>query len=328
MKSHRSPDFTLRAHALVPTLLSALILSACGGDSSNHHDNGPGALKITDDNAARVTAQALAAQNFLPLTLMIFTGSAYDLAKSTECESGSLDYGTSSDADDNERLDFVSFDNCETTSGGDDYREVIDGKLEFTYDSPAGDAPVFLNARRFSAITQETSESGDAELALELDGSVKIGSPSSPLSLTETNLTLRINAAFDGDIEASPLSNFNLSLKDWSSVHEAFSDDLEGVTTEGRLTLLDDDLNGYVDLITNEPQTYGGATGCPVSGDISINGADSSSINLYFVESDLVRITVNDVAQPDMTCDEFAQWVFGGSAPFTLANTASPFNQR
>ncbi|ASK32997.1 hypothetical protein CEK62_20875 (plasmid) [Alcanivorax sp. N3-2A] len=313
MKHRLLPAAHSRTRTLVPAVLGALVLSACGGDSSSHHDSSAGPLKITDDNAAQVVAQTLIAPEIaLSLTNFSIPGT---IVTSPECQSGSATLETSLDATNNERLSLLSADNCTATNDDETFREVLDGELQLTYDSPEPASPFFFDAQRFYVLLELSYEYFNSE-SLELDGSGKVSSDPAP-SLTEANFTFKINQKVENETGDASEMNFQLSVKDWSSVVEMLSEEQPGVTTNGRLTpLLAEGLQSYVDVVTNTPRTYDGDV-CSESGDITVNGADNTSINVYFAGSDQITVTVNGVAH-DMSCDEFRQWLPIDGSPLSL----------
>ena len=285
--------------ALVRGATYALIgvsLAACGGSGGGGTTATPNAsasaLDITDSNAAAVTNELMTTEQFLPaLPSLLFSIATH----TSSCPAGGSVSTTGSSSAPPQTF---TFSQCKPFNSSL-HTALYNGSLVFDFPSSAP-YPITLTVSNLAFSDKTYSSSG----APQTDNRLQINA-----DLTASS---GYNVGMDGSFYLIRTNATNSSRDitlDWRFKNYQLNVDSSRKgpdNVSGRQTL--NDLGGYVDIGTDQGLTYGTSSTCPITGQITVNGAGSSYLQLTFNGGDSVTVTVNGNAA-SYTCSEFTSWV-------------------
>ena len=291
-----------RRGLLVPATLTLTLLSACGGDSNDPPPLAAGnTLVIDEDNAALVSQLALSQPDIFELNLMPLIFAAVDGAHAG-CDAGTADLEV--DADD--RPIRATFSDCETNSlSGFDL--LVDGEIKLEYEGSSDEIFTLSSDATF----QETIDTGTETLqqTTRLKGSFH-GAPSSGAldgNYTDINATVAVDSEVDDGTGDPANMSITLVYGDFEIVSEPQGKDANSLAVNGDITFREL-LDGSISVVTDTLLVQEDDPDCPRSGNLSIAGAEGSSLALSFQSSDAVTATVNGQST-DYNCEQFTDWL-------------------
>ena len=291
-----------RRGLIVPATLTLTLLSACGGDANDPPPPVSGnTLVIDEDNAALVSQLALSQPDVFELTLMPLVFAAVDGAHAG-CDAGTADLELDAD----NRPIRATFSDCETDSlSGFDL--LVDGVIRLEYEGSSDEIFTLSSDATF----EETIDTGTETLrqTTRLNGAFH-GAPSSGAldgNYTDINATIAVDSEVDEGTGDPQSLSITLTYGDFGIVSEPQGKDADSLAVNGDITF-SELLDGSVSVVTDTLLVQEDGPDCPRAGNLSIAGAEGSSLALSFQSNDAVTATVNGQST-DYDCEQFTDWL-------------------
>ncbi|MFP1677992.1 hypothetical protein ACLD02_04800 [Alloalcanivorax sp. C16-2] len=193
------------------------------------------------------------------------------------------------------RVSRITYNAC-SEDFGPGFSSLTDGVVTFEYD--AGGTLTGLIMDDFS----EETVLGDDNQQVRFDGTMEFpNGPSSPPSYT-ANGDYRFIREFPSDNQ-----NVAMSFKDFVVESSVSGTDIIQIMS-GRLSLPDGDTYLTVDTGDTGLRRPSGSS-CATAGTLTLTAEDGSYTSVTFNGEDHIVVSVNGVAQPERTCDEYLAFI-------------------
>ncbi|KAF0805982.1 hypothetical protein A167_03325 [Alcanivorax sp. S71-1-4] len=278
--SRTGPSARRHRHVLC-FLIPALTLAACGGDSSRRHSE-----RQLNETSAPLALRAVTHSLFASPKIITYMPALIQQVSEEQCSTGSVTITP----EDSSPVTDIAYAECLEDFGG--ISTLTDGTLHFGYSDD--DTLIQVVAENFL----EHSLFLDIEDRLvTFDGQLDFpAGPASPVSYTANGTYHLVHTAPDTDDDVL------IRFQDFQMTSTLSGTDL--IQYPGGSLLLD---NGAVITLTTGDNglTRPEDAICPSSGTLTVTASDGSHLDVLFSGEDHIVVTVNGVAQPEQSCDEY-----------------------
>lgn len=275
----------------VPAVLCASVLLTACEDDNYRPDPEPGEPTVTETSAPVALEQSTESYFAAP-KVIAYGPLAINRDSSRDCDtSGNIQVETGSD----NRVSSITYNDCYDFYG-EGFWSLTSGVLEFEYDSSG--TMIHITMDGFS----EESILGDDQQRIDYDGTLALPTgPASPPSYTATG-HYKYFRDFPSDQQ-----NVELSFQDFQVQSSVSGTDIIQIMNGG-ISLPGSDRYLTVDTGSDGLRRPSGSS-CAVSGTLTLTAADGSYTSATFNGEDHIVVSVNGVAQPERTCDEYLAFI-------------------
>ncbi|MBM7334685.1 MAG: hypothetical protein ABGX87_11695 [Alcanivorax sp.] len=279
----------------VPVVLCASVLLTACEEDNYRPDPEPGEPTVTETSAPVALNQSTESYFAAPKIINYWPQLA-DQAFTGSCHFGN-DEGSGDmlvQTDSNDRAVSTAYNDCKLSYGPGAY-SLNTGVVNYGYDD-AGNL-VKLSMEEFS----EELSFGNVHQIVEFDGTIDFPGPiSSPPSYL-ANGRYKFQALLSSD------KIVELSFQDFQVQSSVSGTDIIQIMNGG-ISLPDSDRYLTVDTGSDGLRRPSGSS-CAVSGTLTLTAADGSYTSATFNGEDHIVVSVNGVAQPERTCDEYLAFI-------------------
>lgn len=275
----------------VPAVLCASVLLTACEDDNYRPDPEPGEPTVTETSAPVALNQST--ESYFAAPKIINYGPVLSNTASTGPCFSSGDVLVETDTDD--RVSRITYNAC-SEDFGPGFSSLTDGVVTFEYD-PQGTL-VRLVMEGFS----EDTVLGAEHQVVRFDGTMDFPEgPASPPSYT-ANGQYEFVREFPDDIQ-----NVAMGFQDFQVQSSLSGGDIIQIMNGG-ISLPGSDSYLTVDTGSDGLRRPSGSS-CAVSGTLTLTAADGSYTSATFNGEDHIVVSVNGVAQPERTCDEYLAFI-------------------